>query len=315
MQKIIGVYDDRVQAENARKDLLSAGFGADQIDVLDKAPEAGKKEKAAGLWAKVKDFFTPGEQEHYHEASRRGSTIVAVSAGEDRIELAEDILERHNPSDIDTKAASWRKEGWKPGMGATEQKIPVAEEELKVGKRSVRGGGVRVHTRVTNRPVEERIELKEERVGVERRKVDRPAGEEAFEERVVEATETREEPVVSKEARVVEEVVVSKDTTSREATVKDRLRRTEVDVDKLDAHFREDFGKRFKSGGGSYEDYRPAYRYGYELSKRHGNKEWVAIQPAVRTDWDARNPNTFTRYEDAIRYGYEAGLRGEHIEE
>jgi len=44
-------------------------------------------------------------------------------------------------------------------------------------------------------------------------------------------TETAEEAVVSKTARVTEEVVVSKDVTERTERVADTVRRTEVDVD------------------------------------------------------------------------------------
>jgi stress response protein YsnF len=55
-----------------------------------------------------------------------------------------------------------------------------------------------------------------------------PAG--AFEERTVEVHQTAEEPVVSKTARVAEEVVVRKDVTERTETVRDNVRREEIDV-------------------------------------------------------------------------------------
>ena len=46
--------------------------------------------------------------------------------------------------------------------------IPVVEEELQVGKRAVKRGGVRVYSHVVEKPVEENIELREEHVNVER---------------------------------------------------------------------------------------------------------------------------------------------------
>lgn len=51
-----------------------------------------------------------------------------------------------------------------------ETTIPVLEEELQVGKHAAEGE-VRVHTTVTEQPVEEQVHLREERVAVERRPV------------------------------------------------------------------------------------------------------------------------------------------------
>lgn len=118
--------------------------------------------------------------------------------------------------------------------GAERESVPVVEEQLAVGKREVSRGRVRVRTYVTERPVEQDVTLREERVNVERRPVDRAAGTvpaDAFRERTIEVAATGEEAVVSKEARVIEEVVVSKDQTSRTETVRDTVRKTEVEVE------------------------------------------------------------------------------------
>jgi uncharacterized protein (TIGR02271 family) len=116
-----------------------------------------------------------------------------------------------------------------------ETKIPVVEEELQVGKREVEQGGVRVESRVTETPVEEQVQLREERVHVERRPVNRPVSnaDEAFREGSIEVTGKAEEAVVAKQARVVEEVVVGKEVAERTETVKDTLRRTDVDVQEV----------------------------------------------------------------------------------
>ena len=85
--------------------------------------------------------------------------------------------------------------------------------------------------------MEEHIRLREEHVNVERQPVNRPVGaadENTFKEREIELTERSEVPVVNKEARVVEEIRVSKDVTERDETIRDTVRSTEVDIDKLD---------------------------------------------------------------------------------
>jgi uncharacterized protein (TIGR02271 family) len=113
--------------------------------------------------------------------------------------------------------------------------LPIIEERLAIGKRTVEKGAARVRTSVEEVPVQESVNLREENVTVERRPVDRavenaPA---AFKEGTIEVTEMAEVPVVSKEAHVVEEVVVGKNVTERQQTVSDTVKRTEVDVDEV----------------------------------------------------------------------------------
>ncbi len=122
------------------------------------------------------------------------------------------------------------------GAGLTagrEEAIPVVEERLSVGKRQTVHGRVRLRSYVVETPVQEQVTLHQERVEIERRPVDRPleAGADAFQERTIEATETAEEAVVAKEARVKEEVVIRKTADDQTRTVQDTVRRTEVEVE------------------------------------------------------------------------------------
>ena len=115
--------------------------------------------------------------------------------------------------------------------------IPVVAEELQVGKREVEGGGVRVQKRVSETPVEEDVTLREERVNVERRPTDytfQGSESEAFQESVVEIREAYEELILNKKARVVEEVRINKDVGEHTETVRETLRRTEVEVEPLE---------------------------------------------------------------------------------
>ena len=111
--------------------------------------------------------------------------------------------------------------------------VERAEEQLRVGKREVGGGRVRVRSYVVERPVEEQVNLRQERVDIERRPVDRPVepGDAVFQEKEIEASERGEEAVVSKQARVVEEVGIRKDVETRTETVRDTVRKQEVEVE------------------------------------------------------------------------------------
>ncbi len=113
--------------------------------------------------------------------------------------------------------------------------IKVMEERLRVGKREVAAGAVRIRSYVVERPVEEQVSLHEERVRIERHAVDRAVTTEdaaaAFQERTIEAQARSEEAVVQKDVRVVEEIGIKKEASDRTETVRDTVRKTEVDVE------------------------------------------------------------------------------------
>jgi uncharacterized protein (TIGR02271 family) len=128
-------------------------------------------------------------------------------------------------------------EGRERSTTVEEERIPLIEEELRVGKREVNRGGARVRSYVREIPVHEQINLREEHVSVERRPVDQSLGTtdlnrgDMFQDRNIEMTETAEEAVVAKEARVREELVVKKTAEEHVENIDDTVRRTEVDVD------------------------------------------------------------------------------------
>jgi uncharacterized protein (TIGR02271 family) len=124
------------------------------------------------------------------------------------------------------------------GRTVSEERIPLVEEELRVGKREVERGGARVRSYVRETPVHEQVTLREEHVSVERRPVDQELGRgeldrnsDLLKDRTIEMTETAEEAVVAKEARVREEIVVRKTAEEHAEQIDDTVRRTEVEVD------------------------------------------------------------------------------------
>ena len=125
---------------------------------------------------------------------------------------------------------------FQPRSNGSEVALPVVEEELQVGKRALERGGLRVHNRIIETPVEQVVHLREEHVTVERRQVDRPVSDadlSAFKEATIEIVETVEEPVVTKRARVVEEIIINKNVEERAETIRDSVRRTNVEIEQL----------------------------------------------------------------------------------
>jgi uncharacterized protein (TIGR02271 family) len=237
---------------------------------------AGIGATAGGLISGLTRLGVPEEDaDYYAEGVRRGGTLISVEASDEKAGRAVTIMKRHGAVEIDKRAAEWRNDGWSgfdsnvtetaydafaggnqtnasvSEVTAEHQRlttepraatkgqvaVPVVEEQLQVGKREVERGGVRLQTRVTEKPVEESVELREEHVNVERRPVDytfHGTESEAFKESLVEIREAYEELVVNKKARVVEEVVVNKDVEQRTETVHETLRRTDVNVEPID---------------------------------------------------------------------------------
>jgi uncharacterized protein (TIGR02271 family) len=220
---------------------------------------------------------------------------------------------------------AWKRRAIYQGQAAGEAVVPVVEEQLQVGKRKVEKGGVKVKTRVTETPVEADVNLHEEHVKVKRRAVDRPATDAdvaAFQEGTIELKETAEEAVVSKKARVIEEVVLSKEGRERTHTVRDKVRKTDVDVQETDTPavvtaegfetYRPGFEKHFKSNYGktgkvTLEEFTPAYRFGCSLAgdERYRPGDWATIEPEARKYWESKNEGTWEEFKEAIHHAWD----------
>ena len=328
MKDLIAFYRTHDEAERVKDELISAGFDRDDITLYDRG---GKHE--ANLWEDIKSAFgfaDEDDQRIYAEAARRGAVAVGLSFDDDDTAASSNkavqIMQRHNPIDFDAEVAQWRQQGWTGGASAGAQttastqataaraatsqtaaaasakrveadkgveKIPVVQEELKVGKRAVQAGGVRVYSRVIETPVQEQVNLRQERVTVDRKAVDRPltAADRPFQEKVIEATETVEEPVVSKQARVVEEVTVRKDATQRTETVRDTVRRTDVNVEQIDTDPR----------------YAPAREFATQFfaDNRYKGRTWDEVELDARTSFERSYPGKWIEFRDSIRSRYD----------
>ena len=170
----------------------------------------------------------------YRSSGYTGYSETAAPYAVEEIIVEQDTYRQKNTGTANTGTANFGTQTTGAVVNG-ETVIPIVEEEIAVGKRQVQSGGARIHTYVTERPVEASVTLHEERVTVDRRPVDRAVtdADMAFGEKSFEVTEMSEEAVVGKTARVVEEVVVGKTATERTETVHDTVRRTDVEVEEL----------------------------------------------------------------------------------
>lgn len=354
---IIAAFRSSADAQAAAQDLQAAGVNRGDIYLESTgsgtSTDYGSRTAAheGGITGWFKSLFGAEDETDragYERAYSEGGYLLSVDANESEIDQIEDILNRHSPVNVHTDDASAGtstadRSGYTGGTTTaaagvvgtgtparnietgTQQAIPVIEEELQVGKRRVQRGGVRVYSRVVEQPVEESINLQEERVRVDRRPVNRAVTDAdltAGREQVIEMEEFAEQAVVSKQARVVEEVRVGKEVSQRNETIRDTVRHTEVDVEQLkgnetgtatgsgfdDTYFRNDFQSRYGTSGETYDTYAPAYRYGYDAASdpRYRGKDFSEIESDLRSDYGRRYPNsTWEKMKDSIRYGWD----------
>lgn len=269
VQRLVG---NGFTKDNVDVSLSRENTGSSNTDFnLDSNPD----EHENGVTRFFKNLFGDNDDkdiDKFSKAANRGKSIITVHAQtKDEAERAADIMDDCGAIDVDENADdySYGSTGVAP-VGAfnettgttigttdtsgaydnksnmditgdsdsdmTNKSIPIIEENIEVGKRMVQTGGVRLRSRIVERPVEEELRLRQEHVYVERNTVDRPASDtdfDTFKEGEVEVTESNEVPVVNKQSRVVEEVSLGKNVEERTETVRETVRKTEVDIEDL----------------------------------------------------------------------------------
>jgi uncharacterized protein (TIGR02271 family) len=341
MRTVIGVFSDKAEAELAIVELEGAGARASEISVL--APEPIKEladiqmkslnvegHGRLGASGPLSTFLTQSTAasspdaivgaltrmglplayaQSYVDAVSRGLTFEAVLVPDEKADEALGIMQAHTqPSRTEEHAAQLA------GDAAANAILPVVVEELEVGKREVGIGGVRVTSKVTETPVEEDIRLRTERIDVERRAADRPIAdtEKAFEERTIDVIGTSEEPVVAKRAHVIEEIIVRKDVDIKTETIRDTVRRTDVEIEtippfdlsKFEGHFNTTYAKDTTYG---FDAYVRAYRFGHAMSgdRRFAGATWEEVEPNARAAWEEKNPGTWERFKVAVEHAWQ----------
>jgi stress response protein YsnF len=245
MRTVQAMFQREADAVAARERLLSLGVAAQRVSVLERAraTRVGSDDaagKSRGLWANLKEMVSiPGDDRpSFEDHLKHGGFLVTASVPEERLSSVVAALEKEGVVDID-------QEGFGAHSGAgrseAEERIPLVEEQLHVGKQGVGGDQVRVRAFPEERPVHERVFLYDYRVSVGRRSADQQLAQggkaasldDLFKERVIEMTETTDEVVFEKQARVREEVVVRKEAHERVEEVDTTVRRTEVEVERI----------------------------------------------------------------------------------
>lgn len=260
-ETIVAIYDTAAHAELAASDLRQAGVPDSAIDIhagaisSDRTGTTASVPREQGFWANLFGGSPDHDTSVYERSINDGASVLTVRTPEKHVAHVMKIVESHKPIDIDERAASYGSTDTVTGSApatlasystaapmspkpdatrSNDGMIQLSEESLSVGKRVVNRGGTRIRRFVVERPVEESVNLHSETVVLDRHPVTdgRPTTD-SFSEKSIEMMETAEEAVVSKTAHVYEEVGLHREASDRTETVKDTVRREEVEVEKI----------------------------------------------------------------------------------
>ena len=259
-QTLVAAFDTPQHAQAAVEALKAGGFHEDDISIFDRnriAPGSAKE----GLWHRL---FNGGLYQHeaqvYGDTIARGGTVISLRALDSEVAHATGILDLHRPVDVHDRAVTAgiapaakvekaakiiaaapviaeQKIAVTPEVAATHDEVlRLAEEQLQVGKEMVESGRTRVRRFTTEREVSADVTLHEEHAEVLRRAVTEPnyIGELDWSDREIEVVETAEHALVSKTARVVEEISLKKVGTDHIETVHEKLRRQQAEIERVD---------------------------------------------------------------------------------
>lgn len=252
---VVGIFDEIGDAREAMNELVEKGFVKEDVDisqgrVSDKTAAAVADDDNTDIGDSISNFFNylfgddDARAQSYTDIARRANAVLTVQAdSSERAEEASDILDNHNAIDVGRRAAQYKQAAATDGRNEDDARvegketIPVVEENIEVGKKTVETGGVRIRSQIVEKPIEESVRLREEHVIVDRHPVNREVTDadiDNLREGEIEITERAEKAVVGKQARVVEEIEVGKEVSEREETIRDTVRKTDVDVEEVD---------------------------------------------------------------------------------
>jgi hypothetical protein len=76
--------------------------------------------------------------------------------------------------------------------------------------------------------------------------------------------------------------------------------------DDEDRYWRNEYASRPYGAGSTYDQWRPAYRFGYESASRYRGRSWDEVEDDLERDWDTYserddNRSTWQQIKDAVR--------------
>jgi hypothetical protein len=79
------------------------------------------------------------------------------------------------------------------------------------------------------------------------------------------------------------------------------------DFSAYDSSFRNHFATSMYASDYTYDQFQPAYRYGYDLAtdQRYHGRDWRDIEMDAQRDWETQHPGTWERFKDSIHHAWQ----------
>jgi uncharacterized protein (TIGR02271 family) len=236
-EKIIAFYDRAEKARDAARALEGSGFSSSDMSLLNRESLTDKDARDGNMWQRLLGRNVSDEDRAiYRRAIDSGGAVLTLRAPDTEVNRAMNILNVHGPMNLNDSARRSASPSTEIGrINAPEEVLHLAEEQIDVGKRLVATGKSRIRRFITEKPVEQQITLHDERCEVARREVTDPklAKDIDWKDLTIEVTETSEQPVVTKTARIAEEVVIRRRQSEHVETIRDRVRRQQLEVERV----------------------------------------------------------------------------------
>jgi len=313
MKTVIALFDDRNEAMSAYAALQDEGFAQADLDILTN----DDKEDEPKL-AKMREYIPEPDVNVYLQGVEDGGTIITANVADSAVERAAGVMSSFNMVNIKERAATMQGIYQLSDPAQNENVLEVIEEDLQVGKEEVERGRMRIYTVIKEREVEQDVKLRDETLKVSRRAVNRRVdiNPDLFKQKSFEMVEIDEIAKVSKTARVVEEVSLGKEVVENIQTIKETLRRQDVEVEEVrtgrtfeeyDSDFRNFYTTNLAQSGVTYDELTPAYKYGYQLATNEPfrSSPWSAVEADAQRIWENKNPGTWEQNKAIVKYVWE----------
>lgn len=314
MKTVIALFDDRNEAMNAYAALQAEGFAQADLDILTNDDKDDEPKLAV-----MHKYIPAPDVDVYLQGVRDGGTIITANVADSAVERAASVMSSFKMVNIKDRAATMQGVyGQLSDPAQNENVLEVIEEDLEVGTEEVERGRMRIYTVVTEREVQQDVKLRDETIRVNRRPVNRSVitNPDLFKQKSFEMVEIDEIAKVRKTAKVVEEVSLGKEVVQKIETIKETLRRQDVEIEEVktartfneyDTDFRSFYTTNLANSGVTYEELQPAYNYGYKLATTEPfrSSPWSAVEADAKGIWEEKNPGTWEQNQTVIKYAWE----------
>ena len=228
---------------------------------------AGVGAATGGLIGALGESGVPPEQaEYYAEGVRRGGALVTAQVPDGNVDRAISILDRYDPIDIQRRASEWRSGGWTGFDNDVALSTDAAIGTTSARTPSSTGTMYRDTT---------------------------PSLSTQTSTRTADQTLDSTQQVSGRLERPYAQR--TEDTLGENIGYQD-----------YDSGFRSHFQTNYSNSGYSYDQYEPAYRYGYGLvsDAQYRNRDWNTIESDARSRWEERNQGPWENFKDAVKHAW-----------